>query len=312
MYSSVNSPVQPPLPLSKSDSPQAIASAESNGKVQEIPASLRHLPDSTECPERPLDKRQITTQTSCVVKAGPEQPPTKFQENDLLLVYPCNSHRGCTPCLDLKINPEKLKNSLESNISRFLRKRLIDGKREDDPTEDETKSLADSIFARLPAELTEFLNKDWSGKELFAPEEYQALARFHSAMILAKHERINWWEFENDEECEEVNDFIVKNNIPLRILWNKDDEEFLEFFNKECIPLRNGWSRDEIKIIKRWLNERLIKHIKTCHYGILKAGCVTVCDNCKYSVIENWEMYERFKMFMRQKVMFMRQKEKMS
>ncbi|MGO0309502.1 hypothetical protein ACTL6P_23475 [Endozoicomonas acroporae] len=302
MYSSVNFPVQPHVPLVKSDSPQAIASAESNGKVQGIPASLRHLPDSTESPEHPLDKRQITTQTSCVVKAGPEQPPTKFQENDLLLVYPCNSHLGRVPGLDLEINPEKLKNSLEFNITEFLRKRWIDGKREDGPTEDETKSLADSILARLPAELTEFLNKDWSGKELFAPEEYQALARFHSAMILAKHERINYFfAFVNDEECEDVNDFIVKNNIPLSILWSKDDEEFHEFFNKECMPLRDGWSLDEIKIIRYWLKRELSKPVKTCHYGILKAGCVTVCDNCKYSVIENWEMYERFKMFMRQK-----------
>ena len=300
MHPLTSSTVQTPVLMPESDNCPIIATGGSNGSVYEAPACARYIPNQQVCggsPEQPLDEHLITALTSCAVKIKPEQPKVKFQENDLLLVYPCNSHRGFAPGLDLEINPEKLKNSLEDQIDQFLRKRWIDGKREDGPTEDETKSLADSILARLPAELTEFLNKDWSGKELFAPEEYQALARFHSAMILAKHERINWWEFENDEECEEVNDFIVKNNIPLRILWNKNDEEFLEFFNKECIPLRNGWSMDEIKIIKRWLNGKLIKHIKTCHYGILKAGCVTVCDNCQYSVIENWKIYERLKMF---------------
>ncbi|WP_257295053.1 hypothetical protein [Endozoicomonas sp. YOMI1] len=77
------------------------------------------------------------------------------------------------------------------------------------------------------------------------------------------------------------------------------------------MPLRNGWSMDEIEIIQRWLNQELMwcqnypdndrmkKYIKTCHYGILKAGCVTVCDRCRYRVIENWQMYERFKLLMR-------------
>ena len=300
MYSSANLPVQSPRPLAKSDSPEIIASAESNGKVQQIPASLRHIPDSTESPGNPLDKRQVTTQTSCVVKVTPEKSPTMFRENDLLLVYPYNSRDRDTPGFDLQINPEKIKNRLDFYITEFLRNRWIEGKREDGPTDDETKSLADSILARLPAELTEFLNKDWCGKKVFAPEEYQALARFHSAMILAKHERINSVAFLSDEECEDLNEYIIK-NIPLRIVWRENDEEFHEFFKKECIPLRNGWNLDEIKIIKSWLNCELKKHIKTCHYGILKAGCVTLCDQCRYSVTENWQAYERLKMFMRQK-----------
>ncbi|WP_422466236.1 hypothetical protein [Endozoicomonas sp. ALC013] len=305
MHPLASSTIQTPVLMPESDNCPLIATGGSNGSVYEAPACARYIPNQQVCagsPEQSVDEHLITALTSCTVKIKPEQPKVKFQENDLLLVYPCNSHLGRAPGLDLEINPEKLKNSLEFNISEFLRKRWIDGKREDSPTEDETKSLADSILAKLPAELTEFLNKDWSGKELFAPEEYQALARFHSAMILAKHERINYlWAFVNDEECEDVNDFIVKNNIPLSILWSKDDEEFHEFFNKECMPLRNDWSLDEIKIIRYWLKRELSKPVKTCHYGILKAGCVTVCDNCQYSVIENREMYERFKMFMRQK-----------
>ncbi|WP_422462021.1 hypothetical protein [Endozoicomonas sp. ALB115] len=293
MYSSVNFPVQPHLPLVKSDSPQAIASAESNGKVQEIPASLRHLPDSTECPEHPLDKRQITTQTSCVVKAGPEQSPTKFQENDLLLVYPCNSvRRVTTPTLDLKINPEELKNRLDYHITGFLRERWISGHRKGPATQEEKKSLADSILARLPAELTEFLNKDWSDKEWFAPDEYQALARFHSAIILLEDEDLDYRS-------------------------EKEEDEFNEFFRKECLPLRAGWSEDEedeieLELIQYWLNEelqrcqdypeaeRMNEYIKTCHYGIFKADCVTVCDECIYRITENWKPYGHIKMLMSQ------------
>lgn len=295
---------QPPLSASEPEVSEVAMATAFNSSVQVTDSCSGQLPDSGERPEHSLDEQQITALKPGIVKTELGKSPTRFQENDLLLVYPCSSSNGRTPGLDLKINPEKLKNRLDNHITEFLRTRWIDGKREDGPTEDETKSLADSILARLPAELTEFLNKDWSGKELFAPEEYQALARFHGAMILAEHEPINWFDYVNDEECEELNEFIIKQNIPLRIVWSEDDEEFHEFFNKECMPLRNGWSMDEIEIIQCWLNSELRKHIKTCHYGILKAGCVTVCNQCRYSVTENWKVYERLKMFMRQKEKF--------
>ena len=163
----------------------------------------------------------------------------------------------------------------------------IENRRKSPPAEEEIKSLTDSILARLPAELTEFLNKDWSGKEFLAPDEYQALAKFHSAIISLKCYDL---EYRND----------------------KNEEEFEQFFIKECLPLRAGWSEKEIKLIEFWLNEalrdcqrypdeqRMKEYIKTCHYGIFKAHCVTVCDECIFRVLENRESYEFFKLLMGQ------------
>ncbi len=115
---------QPPVLQQDSDNSPIFASGGSNGAVYESPACARYIPNQPVCgepPELPLDEHLITALTSCVVKTEPEQPTVKFQENDLLLLYPCNSRVRGTPGLDLKINPEKLKNRLDYHITEFLR-----------------------------------------------------------------------------------------------------------------------------------------------------------------------------------------------
>lgn len=270
-----------PLPPSDSQGSEIISTALNEKVYLSAPTSC-HLTDSGPHLERHLDDRQITKSTSCFEHMESEEKPEKFQENDVLLVYPCNS-RG-SPNLDLSVNPADMIRRLPKYIRDILEYRFLKGISKSDYTEDEIDSLVDSILTRLPAELTEFLNQDYPDEKLFSPLEYQALARLHCAIILFEDFK---YEFRNSMA--------------------KDCAEFNDFFIKKCLPLRDGWSEDELEFIESWLNGELemsqshpdpseIKHyVKTCHYGVLKAGCVSVCGKCNYTVIENWEAYKSIK-----------------
>ncbi|MBO9484397.1 hypothetical protein [Salinisphaera sp. G21_0] len=270
------------LPLPPSDSQGGEIIPTALHETVYISASTScHLTDIGSHPKRPMDERQITKLTSCFAHTESEEKPEKFQENDVLLVYPCIS-RG-SPNLDLSVNPADMKRRLPRHIRNLFEYHFLKGIRKSDYTEDEINSLVDSILTKLPAELTEFLNRDYHDDKRPSPSEYQALARFHCAIIL----------FE-DFECE------FRNSMA------KDCAEFNDFFIKKCLPLRDGWSEYELELIAEWLNAELEMsqdhpdhemkhHIKTCHYGALKAGCVSVCGKCEYTVIENREAYKSIK-----------------
>ncbi|WP_257263456.1 hypothetical protein [Endozoicomonas sp. ONNA2] len=268
----------PPSLPSESERSKNIATAL-NETVNIPEACSQHLTDSGELPDLPLDQRQITESTSCVANIAPEKKPEKFQENDILLVYPCES--GDRRDLNLSVNLAELKRELYYAVDDELEFRYHFGQGVTEYTSRKINSTVDSILTRLPAELTEFLNQDYPDEKLFSPEEYQALARFHCAIL-------------NDLGY----DFYSHMN-------DEDRKEFEDFFIKECLPLRDGWSKEELEYFESWLNyelsgcqgyddfKKMKKHIKTCHYGPLKAGCVTVCSEDK--VIENREAYENIK-----------------
>lgn len=148
------------------------------------------------------------------------------------------------------------------------------------------KIIADSILQRLPPDFKEFLNRDWSGKErwLLTPEEYQPLARFH-------------WAIAGFEEY----DYARKYSRTER------SKELVDFFEEVSLSLRDGWSKDEIEFLELWLGsfvsssspyyvwEEFCHYMDFCLKGALDAGCISFCDNCVTTMIENRETYERIK-----------------
>ncbi len=257
-----------------------------------MPAS--QFPDSAEPPVQWPDESQMNALKSGVVKTESVKSPAQFQENDILLVYPQNAVDH--PSFDLNVNPGEMRDALRDDVRRRLVFLYENNLRDDRPTRDEEKSLEDSILTRLPTPLYEFLNKDWSGRDRFAPEEYQALAKFHSAFIFFDED-----DYMHYENC---------NNIGVEfVTYAARDEkgsEFNKFLIKECLPLREGWSLDEQEIIQSWLNselqdcqayperEQMAEYVKLCHYGPLKADCVSVCSDC-YCAFENQAAYNRIK-----------------
>ncbi|MGI2026379.1 hypothetical protein [Endozoicomonas acroporae] len=288
-----SSNVQPiPLPPSEPEVSEAAIATAFNSNVQITPSCSRQLPDSEECPELSLDEQQITAVEPGGVKTELGISPTKFQENDILLIYPQDFSDHSS--VDLHVNPGKLKDALRWHIHSILDDRFESFQIEDEPTREEEQSLADSIITRLPAALYEFLNKDWSGRDWFVPEEYQALAKFHFAFIFFDEDDLL-----NYEICEEQG-------------WEYPSYgyekcgEFKKFLIKECLPLLKGWSEDEVQYIKEWLNyqlkrcqkypdhDRLKSYVDYCHYGPLKADCVSICDR-SYRIHENRAAYNRIK-----------------
>ncbi len=272
-----------PLPPSNSDVSEVVFAASFNASVQiSAPCSSR-LPDSGERPGHSLDEHQITALKSGGAKTESVKSPARFQENDIVLVYPYRDFDGNSR-FDLEVRLERLKERLASQLCEELAE--IDPKdlaisSQDLPSKGLTEEwLADFIFSKFPPELTEFLNKDWSGKTLFAPEEYQVLARFHCAMTMYD----DVWGLKYSQD------------------WM--DDEFADFFINECLPLRDGWTSTEIDLVQGVLNHGLDQYmdfkpefIKPCHYGLLKAGCVSICKNyhCHYSITENWQTYKHIK-----------------
>ncbi|WP_422132881.1 MULTISPECIES: hypothetical protein [unclassified Endozoicomonas] len=262
--------------------------------VDETLMPVTRLPVSREHPEQSPDEHQMTAPVPGVVKTGAEKSPAKFQENDIILLYPQNS---VSPSgFDLHVNPGKLKDALTSHVHNRLVFLYDHNRRDDWPAKDEVKSLADSILTRLPTALYEFLNKDWSGRDSFAPEEYQALVKFHGAFIFfGKYDYLKGVFYE--EKGTEYPTF------------NPDEKysELKKLLLKDCLPLRNGWSEDERVIIEEWLNieltncqdypdwEEIVTYIDYCHYGPLKADCVSVCNDPCYCVLENRAAYNRIK-----------------
>ncbi|WP_257295052.1 hypothetical protein [Endozoicomonas sp. YOMI1] len=283
-----------PLPLPPSEpevSEVAIATAF-NSNVQITDICSRQLPDSGERPEHTLDEQQITAVKPGGVKTELGKSPTQFQENDILLIYPQDFSNHSS--LDLHVNPGKLKDALRRHIHDILDDRYESFQIENEPTWDEEQSLADSILTRLPAALYEFLNKDWSGRDWFVPEEYQALAKFHFAFIFFSKDDILDYKMCEEEGWEYPTYGYAKCS------------EFKKFLIKECLPLRKGWSEDEVQYIEEWLNcelkhsqkypdrDRLKRYVDYCHYGPLKADCVSICDR-SYRVHENRAAYNRIK-----------------
>lgn len=252
---------------------------------------VTRLPVSREHPEQSLDEHQMTAPIPGVVKTGAEKSPAKFQENDIMLLYPQNS--ASPSGFDLHVNPGELKDALTSHVHDRL---VFINKKDDSPSWDEVKSLADSILTRLPTALYEFLNKNWSGRDSFAPEEYQALVKFHGAFIFFDQYDYLKEVFYNDKGTE----------YPM---FNPDEKhsELKKLLIKDCLPLRKGWSEDERVIIEEWLSfeltncqdypdwEEMVTYIDYCHYGPLKADCVSVCNDPCYCVIENRASYNRIK-----------------
>ena len=282
-----------PLPPSETEVSEVANATAFNSNIQITACCSRQLPDSGERPELSLDEQQITAVKPGGVKTELGKSPTKFQENDILLIYPQEfSNRSSA---DLHVNPGKLKDSLSGHIHDILDYRWECNQIKDKPTWEEEQSLADSILTRLPAALYEFLNKDWSGRDWFVPEEYQALAKFHFAFIFFS---------ENDFLHYEISK--VKGKEYPRYGYEKCTE-FEKFLIKECLPLRKGWSKDEVQYIKEWLNSGLKNcqeyndqdcledYVDYCHYGPLKADCVLICDHCSYHVLENQAAYSRIK-----------------
>ncbi|WP_163370658.1 hypothetical protein [Endozoicomonas acroporae] len=281
-----------PLPPSEPEVSEAAIATAFNSNVQITASSSRQLPDSVEHPEHSLDEQQITAVKPGGVKTELGKSPTKFQENDILLIYPQDFSDHSS--VDLHVNPGKLKDALRWHIHGILDDRYESFQIEDEPTREEEQSLADSIITRLPAALYEFLNKDWSGRDWFVPEEYQALAKFHFAFIFFNEDDLL-----NYEICEEQG-------------WEYPSYgyekcgEFKKFLIKECLPLLKGWSEDEVRYIKEWLNyelkrcqkypdhDRLKSYVDYCHYGPLKADCVSICDR-SYRIHENRAAYNRIK-----------------
>ncbi|WP_163372552.1 hypothetical protein [Endozoicomonas acroporae] len=271
-----------PLPPSNPDVSEVVFAASCNASVQiSAPCSSR-FPDSGERPGHSLDEHQITALKSGHAKTESVKSPARFQENDIVLVYPYHDFNGNFPRFDLKVRLEKLNEKLALHISQDLDEIDLEDlsiSSQDLPTEgDKPGWLADFIFSKFPPELTEFINKDWSGKTLFAPEEYQALARFHCAMTM----------YDDDRGLSYSQDWL--------------DDEFEDFFIKECLPLRDGWTSKEIELVQDMLNYGLDQYmdfkpdfIKPCHYGLLKAGCVSICKSCDYSITENWQTYRHIK-----------------
>ena len=274
------------LPLTSSDpeGSEAVFAASFNASVKISAPCSSQLPDSGECPEHSLDEHQITALKSGSAKTESVKPPAGFKENDIVLVYPYHDYDGNFPRFDLEVRLEKLKQRLASQLCEELSCIHLEDlaiSSQDLPSEGLTPTwLADFIFSKFPPELTEFLNKDWSGKTLFAPEEYQALARFHCAMTMYEEDDRGSRNYTTDWE----------------------DDEFEDFFIKECLPLRDGLTRKEIELVQGLLNYGLDQYwncepdiVKPCHYGLLKAGCVTICKNCSYSITENWQAYKHIK-----------------
>ncbi|WP_422466240.1 hypothetical protein [Endozoicomonas sp. ALC013] len=286
-----NSDAQPiPLPPSEPEVSEAAIATAFNSNVQITPSCSRQLPDSGERPELSLDEQQITAVEPGGVKTELGISPTKFQENDILLIYPKAFYNN--PSLSFHVNPGKLKDALRRHIHDILDYRWVCDQIEDEPTREGEQSLADSIITRLPAALYEFLNKDWSGRDWFVPEEYQALAKFHFAFIFFDEDDLL-----NYEVCEEQG-------------WEYPSygyekcSEFKKFLIKECLPLRKGWSEDEVQYIEEWLKYELGSFQKYpdrdrekryyCHYGQLKAGFVSICDN-SHCMHEKRAAYNRIK-----------------
>lgn len=273
-----------PLPPSKPEGSEVVFAAPFNASVQISDPCSSQFPDSGEHPGHSLDEHQITALKSGGAKTESVKSPARFQENDIVLVYPYHDFNGNFPRFDLEVRLERLKERLALQLCEELAEIDLEDlaiSRQDLPSEGLTSTwLADYIFSKFPPELTEFLNKDWSGKTLFAPEEYQALARFHCAMTM----------YEENSSC----------SINYTADW--EDDEFEDFFIKECLPLRDGWTRKEIELVQGVLNLGLDQYmnfepdyIKPCHYGLLKAGCVTICKNCSYGITENWQTYNHIK-----------------
>lgn len=247
-----------------------------------MPAS--QFPDSAEPPVQWPDESQMNALKSDVVKTESVKSPGKFQENDILFVYP--QKFANQPSLNLNVNPGELKDSLRLYVHERLDFLFLNGLRGDRPTRDEEKALVDSILTRLPTALYEFLNKDWSGRDWFDPEEYQALVKFHCAFI-----------FFDEEDCLRYLGFEsgVKQSV------------FKKILIQECLPMRSGWSEDELLIIEDWLNFELVDYqhyldqddlkscLGYCHYGLLKADCVSVCNDSCCCVVENQAAYNRIK-----------------
>ncbi|MBO9493678.1 hypothetical protein J7438_06215 [Thalassotalea sp. G20_0] len=209
-----------------------------------------------------------------------------------MLIYPQDFSNHSS--VDLHVNPGKLKDSLRRHIHDILDYRWVCDQIEDEPTREKEQSLADSILTRLPAALNEFLDKDWSGRDWFVPEEYQALAKFHFAFIFFNEDDLMEYEI-----CEEQGWEYPS--------YGYDEcSEFKKFLIKECLPLLKGWSEGEVHYIKEWLNreltdyqkypdrDRLKRYVHYCHYGPLKADCVSICDR-SYRMHENQAAYNRIK-----------------
>ncbi|WP_422444382.1 MULTISPECIES: hypothetical protein [unclassified Endozoicomonas] len=288
-----NSDAQPiPLPPSEPEVSEAAIATAFNSNVQITPSCSRQLPDSGERSELSLDEQQITAVKPGVVKTELGKSPTKFQENDILLIYPQDFSDHSS--VDLHVNPGKLKDALRWHIHGILDDRYEMFQIEDEPTREEEQSLADSIITRLPAALYEFLNKDWSGRDWFVPEEYQALAKFHFAFIFFNEDDLMDYEICEEQGWEYPSYGYEKCG------------EFKKFLIKECLPLLKGWSEDEVRYIKEWLNyelkrcqkypdhDRLKSYVDYCHYGPLKADCVSICDR-SYRIHESRAAYNRIK-----------------
>ncbi|WP_252176594.1 hypothetical protein [Endozoicomonas sp. 4G] len=256
-----------------------------------MPASP--LLDSVKRPMQWLDNHQMPDQKSAVVKIESVQSPVTFQEDDLLLIYP--DYSSNLPGFDLNVNPRKLKDALIEYVHDRLVFLYERNNRDDLPTWDEEKLLADSILMKLPTALYQFLNKDWSGRDKLAPEEYQALVKFHCAFV-----------FFDEKDYRNYEIFQERGWKYVPYVESEMGDEFDNFLTKECLPLRKGWSQDELEIIENWLNfelkncqdypnsDEMSNHVKLCHYGSLKVDCVSVCSGC-FFMFENRGAYNRIK-----------------